>query len=136
VFGAVSGNTHSAGDEYRPDATVWLVDGAASQGAAFVWDGGQIDYQGSRHAFGIAGLSIINSPAGRVSATGIVKRLRKLSEFAGHYTLAADARGITGYPVTYLRNDAGVLIQLVTREGGLHFRLSVNGVLIWFRSHW
>lgn len=70
-----------------------------------------------------------------MSAAGIVKRLRGLSEFAGHYTAAAaKAGGTDGYPVTYLRNDHGVLIQLVAKEAGLRFSPSVNGVLISFKS--
>jgi len=134
AFGAVSSNSNSVGDESQPDATVWIERGAASAGAGFAWDGGQIDYQGHKHAFSITGLSVANVTAGCLSAAGIVKRLRKLSEFAGNYAAAAEARVTAGHPVTYLRNDRGVLIQLIAREAGLRFSLSVNGVLIKFKS--
>ncbi len=135
AFDAVTGNSNSAGNEAPYDATVWLEGGAASAGASFAWDGGQIEYQGGSRAFSISGLSIANVRAGRVSAAGIVKRLRRLSEFAGNYAAAAaEARVTDGYPVAYLRNDRGVLIQLVAKEAGLRFSPSVNGVLIGFKS--
>jgi len=133
TFGAVTGNSYSVRTESEPDATVRLEGGAASAGAGFAWDGGQIDYQGNRHAFSITGLSIGNVPAGSVSAAGIVKRLRKLSEFAGNYAAAAEAGVTSGRPVTYLKNDRGVLIQLVARDAGQRFDVSVNGVSIRFK---
>ena len=133
AFGAVTGNSSSVENEIQPDATVWLEGGSASAGTGFAWEAGQIEFQGNKHAFSITGLSIAKVPAGGVSAGGIVKRLRNFSEFAGNYA-AADARLTAGRPVTYLRNDRGVLIQLVVREAGLRFRPSVNGVLIRLKS--
>jgi hypothetical protein len=134
AFVAAAGNSRSVRSESQPVATLWLQGGAASAGAEFAWDDGQIDYQGHYHAFSINGLSVVNVSAGSASAAGIVKRLRKLSEFAGNYAVVAESRVTAPHQVTYLRNDRGVLIQLVAREAGLRFRLSVNGVLIRFKS--
>ncbi|MGO9932205.1 MAG: hypothetical protein ACLPV8_10385 [Steroidobacteraceae bacterium] len=134
AFCAVTDKASSVGNESEPDATVRLEGGAASPGAAFAWEGGQIDYQGNRHAFSITGLSIANVPTGSVSAAGIVKRLRSLSEFAGSYVAAAAEAGVTaGRPVAYLKNDRGVLIQFVARNAGQRFDVSVNGVRIRFK---
>ena len=134
AFGAVSSNSNFVGNEFQRDATVWLERGAATAGAEFAWDGGQIDYQGRNHAFRITGLSVANVSEGSASAAGIVKRLRKLPEFAGYYVAAAEGAVTVGHPVTFLRNNRGVLIQLVASEAGLRFRVSANGVLIRFKS--
>jgi len=119
--------------EPQPDATVWLEGEAASSGAGFVWDQGKIDYRGNRHSFSISGLSIADVPAVRTSATGIVKRLKSLSDFVGNYfAAAAEGRVKTGSLATCLRNDRGVQIHLVARAAGQRFSVSSNGVRIRF----
>jgi hypothetical protein len=135
AFGAAMCDARGVVQESQPDATVWIEGGAACAGAGFAWDHGQIDYRGNRHGFGISGLSIANLPAVSISATGIVRRLRTLSDFFGNYLAAAAEGGFTaGGFATYLRNDRGVLIQLVAPDAGQRFNVSVNGVKIRFKS--
>ena len=118
-----------------PDATLWLEGGAASAAAGFALDHGKIDYRGNRHSFSISGLSIGDVPAINTSATGIVKRLKTLSDFVGNYFAAvAEGRMTTGSPATCLRNDRGVQIQLVAKAAELRFHVSSNGARIRFKS--
>jgi hypothetical protein len=117
-----------------PDATVWLEGEGASARAELTWDHGQIDYQGNRHSFSISGLSIAHLPAVNVFATGIVRRLRTLSDFVGNYlTAAAEGRLTAGSSSIFLRNDRDVLIQLVATDAGQRFNVSVEGVRIRFK---
>jgi len=121
--------------ETQPDATVWLEGGAASSGAGFAWDQGKIDCRGNRHSFCISGLSITDVPAVNTSATGIVKRLKTLSDFVGNYFAAlAEGRMTAGHAATCLRNDRGVQIQLVANHAGQRFNVSINGVRIRLKS--
>jgi hypothetical protein len=135
AFGAAMRDSTFAAMQSQPDATVWLDGGAASAAAGFALDHGKIDYRGNCHSFSISGLSIGDVPAVNTSATGIVKRLKTLSDFVGNYfAAAAEGRMTTGSPATCLRNDRGVQIQLVAKAAGLRFHVSSNGVRIRFKS--
>ncbi|MGO9932914.1 MAG: hypothetical protein ACLPV8_14035 [Steroidobacteraceae bacterium] len=135
AFGAVMSDSNLVAMESQPDATVWLEGGAGSAGAGFAWDHGKIDYRGNRRGFSISGLSIADVPAVNTSATGIVRRLNSLSDFVGNY-LAAAAQGrlTAGSSATYLRNDRGVLIQLIAQDAGQRFGVSISGVRIRFKG--
>jgi hypothetical protein len=135
AFGAALRDSGSVAMKSDPDATVWLEGGAASARAKLTWDHGQIEYQGNRHSFSISGLSITHSPAVNVFATGIVRRLKTLSDFVGNYlAAAAEGRLTAGSSSTFLRNDRGVLIQLVATDAGQRFNVSADGVRIRFES--
>lgn len=135
AFGAAMRDSNFAAMQSQPDATVWLDGGAASAAAGFALVHGKIDYRGNRHSFSISGLSIGDVPAVNTSATGIVKRLKTLSDFVGNYFAAvAEGRMTTGSPATCLRSDRGVQIQLVAKAAGLRFHVSSNGVRIRFKS--
>ena len=135
AFGTALRDSGFVAKESQADATVWLEGGAASAEAGFALDHGQIDYRGNRHSFSISGLSIADLPAVSSSATGVVRRLRTLSDFAGSYLAEAAEGGFTAAGLTtYLRNDRGVLIQLVATDAGQRFNVSVNGVRIRFKS--
>src|SRR5208282_4227688 len=137
AFGAVMHDSRLVAKECQPDATVWLEGGAApaGAGAGFACDRGQIDYRGNRRSFSISGLSIADLPTVSIFATGIVRRLRSLSDFVGNYWAEAAEGGFTaGEFATSLRNDRGVLIQLVATDAGQRFNVSVNGVRIRYKS--
>jgi len=105
--------------------------------ARFTSGDGEIVYQGTKHAFAISGLSTVDFPVPRIFAIGIVKRLRTLLDFAGNYSSeAVESRLPSGGSVTYLKNERGVLIQLVARHAGLRFGVSANGVKIRFKHHY
>ena len=136
AFGAATCNASPALRE-SPGAIVWLEDAARCVHAQFTSGDGEIVYQGTKHAFTISGLSTVDFPVPRISTTGIVKRLRTLLDFAGNYSSeAVESRLTSGGSVTYLKNERGVLIQLVARHAGLRFGVSANGVKIRFKHHY
>jgi hypothetical protein len=131
AFGAATGDLRSAATEARPDATVWLEGGAAVAGAGFAWGHGQIHYKRNHHGFSISGLSIADVHAASISATGMVMRLRQLSDFSGDYSgLGAEATATGDGSATYLKNERGVVIKLVAADAGLRFKVSVKGVRV------
>jgi len=135
AFGAAMRDSSFAEMKSQPDATVWFAGGAASAAAGLAWDRGQIDYLGNRHSFSVSGLSIADDRADNISATGIVKRLKTLSDFVGNYfEVAAEGRMTAGRSATCLRNDRGVRIQLVANCAGRRFNVSITGVRIRFKS--
>jgi hypothetical protein len=96
AFGAAMRDSQSRGMESDPDATVWLEGATASARTAMEWGDGRIDYRGNRHGFSISGLSIAPVPAAIITATGIVRHLRTLSDFVGNYFRAPAGRAIDG----------------------------------------
>ena len=135
AFGAATCDASPAMRE-SPNAIVWLEDAARCARARFTSGDGEIVYQGTKHAFSISGLSTVDFSVPCISASGIVKRLRTLLDFAGNYSSEAVGTRLTsGDSVTYLKNERGVLIQLVARHAGLRFGVSANGVQIRFKYH-
>lgn len=115
-----------------PGAVLWLEDTAAIGRARFAWGDGELMYQGIKHSFSISGLLTADSPASCMLATGIVKRLRTLLNFAGDYEVV-DSRLTTGDSFAYLKNERGVLIQLIAKHAGLRYSVAANGVQIRFK---
>lgn len=117
-----------------PGAIVWLEDAAGCLRARSAGGDGEIVYQGTKHAFTIAGLSTADFRVAHIVATGIVKRLRTLFDFAGNYSSQAVESPLTaGGSFAYLKNERGVLIQLVAKHAGLRFGVSALGVQIQFK---
>lgn len=136
VAAALSAATCHASSSLResPGVIVWLDDTTATARARITWGDGEIMYQGTKHNFSISGLLTADSPTPRIAATGIVKRLRTLLDFAGQYSAeVVESRLADGDSIAYLKNERGVLIQLIAKHAGLRFGVSANGVQIAFK---
>src|SRR4029078_9681577 len=75
------------------------------------------------------GLSIADVGASKIEASGKVYHLNKLADFAGNYTAAA--AGITisgGGSATAMRNQNGVVINVLSTTQGLKFALAASGM--------
>jgi len=138
LSGAVLAQDQSASvpvaSDAQPDGSVVLSGGSVAAGVGFVWGHGQLTYQGT-HDFSISGVSIVDAGAANLSATGTVYNLKNLSDFAGNY--AAVAAGITiagGGSASYLKNEHGVVIKLISTSVGLRFNLSADGVNVKLKS--
>ncbi len=100
-------------------ASIWLEGGVTPAGAGFVWGYGTITYRGIEHPFRLSGLSIANGDAANMSAAGSVMHLKKLSDFSGYYLASrVGSTGADSGPTTYLKNDRGVVIELIATDAG------------------
>jgi len=125
--------TTNAADE--PDATVNLTGGTLAAGIGFVWAHGELIYKGSKHAFKLSGVSIVDVGASHITATGVVYNLTDLSDFSGNYaTVSAGITVAGGGSAVVLRNQHGVVIKLLSTAEGLRFNFSADGVNIRLRS--
>jgi len=138
LSGAVFAQNQSASvpvaSDAQPDGSVVLSGGSVAAGIGYVWGHGQLTYKGT-HDFSISGLSIVDAGAASLSATGTVYNLKNLSDFAGNY--AAVGAGITiagGGSATYMKNEHGVVIKLISTDVGLRFNLSGDGVKVKLKS--
>jgi hypothetical protein len=113
------------------DATLKLEGGSVAAGIGYVWGHGKVTYQGVAHKFKINGVSVVDVGAAKISATGDVSHLSKLSDFPGVYTAwTAGATFGGGGSAVYMKNEHDVVIKLISTTEGLRFNLSGNGVKV------
>jgi hypothetical protein len=68
-----------------PDATLQLKGGSIAAEIGYVWGHGTVSYQGADYKFKINGVSVVDVGGAKISATGEVMRMGRLSDFAGTY---------------------------------------------------
>jgi hypothetical protein len=131
AYAGDSGSSAPVADDATPDATVTLKGGSVAAGIGYTWGHGDLNYQKSSHEFSIKGVSVVDVGATNFTGAGQVYNLKKLSDFSGNYVAAG--AGITiagGGTATYLKNEHGVVIKLISTDVGLKFNLSADGVHI------
>jgi len=113
----------------KPDATLELEQGQVGLGIGFSWGEGVLTFQGKKHTFKVEGLSVIDVGITKATATGKVYGLKKLEDFNGNFT-AGTAEGTLGggAGVTKMKNQNGVVIELVTTTQGVNVKLAPSGV--------
>ncbi len=127
--GSADSNAEALPADTTPDATVKLHGGSIAAGIGFVWGHGTVNYHGRAHRFSINGISVVDVGGAKISASGVVMHLDKLSDFEGNYI--AWGAGVTlaaGGSAVYMKNEHGVVIKLLSSTQGLRFNLSGNGV--------
>ena len=115
--------------EKKPSGTLRLSEGSVAVGIGFSWGSGVLTYEGKEYPFSVEGLSVADVGISRASATGMVYNLPQLADFTGNYTaIAASAALGGGAGATTMRNQNGVVIDLLGTTEGIKFDLSVDGV--------
>jgi len=110
-----------------PSATVTIREWSAAYYAQAETGKGTLYYNGQKHHFTISGGGVGGSGAQKVSATGKVYNLNKLSDFSGTYH--GISRGLTlieGKMHAKLTNQNGVTMYLAGETEGLASSLGVQ----------
>jgi hypothetical protein len=113
----------------KPDATIELKQGQVAAGIGFSWGEGVLSYQGKKYPVKVKGLSVVDVGITKATAKGSVYNLKSLEDFDGNYT-SVTAEGTLGGGVgaTNLRNQNGVMINLVTTTKGVNLKLAASGI--------
>lgn len=113
------------------EGTISFTGGAVAIGVGFQWGNGTLTYQGQQYPFRVDGLSIVDVGVTRVTGSGTVRNLRKLTDFSGNYvSISAGATVAGGGSVGSLQNQNGVVIDGVTTSQGVRLTLAPGGVNI------
>jgi len=132
AVGVMTGFTHAASKEGRPDATLRLSGGSLAAGIGFSWGKGTLTYKGKDYPVSVNGLSLGKVGISGSSAYGEVYNLKKLQDFNGHYHAGgAGRRGVTlasGQSATAMTNQAGVTVLLSSTQRGVDVTLGGAGV--------
>ena len=115
--------------EKKLSGTLKLSEGSVAVGVGFRWGGGVLTSEGKEYPFSMQGLAVADVGISRAEATGMVYTLTQLADFDGNSTaLTAGAAVGGGAGATTMRNQNGVVIDLLGTTQGVAFNLSVDGV--------
>jgi hypothetical protein len=130
IIGSVAlGSSIARAQEETPDGTVKISSGSVAAGIGFSWGGGVLTYQGKDYPFDVSGLSVADVGISQAEASGDVYHLKKLADFNGNYTgVSAGVTVAGGGGGMALKNQNGVVLNLVGTTQGLKFKLGVDGV--------
>jgi hypothetical protein len=113
----------------KPDATLSMSEGQVAVGIGYSWGKGVLTFQGKEYPFKVKGLSVVDIGITKATSSGKVYNLKKLEDFNGNYT-AASAEGTLagGAGALTMKNQNGVVIDLLSTTAGVNLKLSVEGV--------
>ncbi len=117
--------------EQEPDATVRMTGKSVAAGIGFSWGSGVLTYKGKDYPFSVSGLSAGDIGITSAELSGKVFNLKKLEDFNGNYT--SFGAGLTvagGGGGATMKNQSGVVLNVVATTQGLKFKLGVDGMKI------
>ena len=115
----------------KPDATVRMTGKAVSAGVGMSWGSGVLTYQGKEYPFSVSGLSAGNIGVSSAEVTGQVFNLKNVNDFNGNYTSAGAGAAVAGGAgAATMKNQNGVVMNLVATTQGLSFKFGVDGMKV------
>jgi len=113
----------------KPDATLMMSEGQVALGIGWSWGKGTLSFKGKKYEFKVDGLSVVDVGISKATSKGKVFNLKNLSDFDGIYTaMAAEGTVAGGAGVTKMKNQNGVVIELVSTTQGANLKLAAEGV--------
>lgn len=100
-------------------------------GIGWTWGDGMLMFKGKMYHFDIKGLNVAAVGIAKISAKGDVYNLKEPADLAGTFvTAGASAALIKGKAGLVMRNDKGVVINLVSTQTGVQLSLGTDGLTI------
>lgn len=135
AVGVLVAATLAVAQEGKPSGTVTVESKSVALGVGVSWGDGILTYQGKGHKFSVNGLSVVDLGVAKVSATGEVFNLKKLSDFAGNYVAGEAGAAVGGGAgAVTLKNQHGVVMKLTGVGTGVKFTLAAKGVEVKLKS--
>ena len=121
--------------DQKPDATLELSQGQVGVGIGFSWGSGTLTYKGKKYPVTVKGISVVDVGITKATASGRVYGLKKLADFNGNYT-AVTAEGTLGggAGATTMKNQNGVVIDLLATTKGINVKLAPSGVTLMLKK--
>jgi hypothetical protein len=112
-----------------PSATVTLTETFA---AGYGGGSGTLTFNGQSYSFTLIGAVVGPGGAEKVTASGEVYKLTKVSDFGGRYTQSSGAAGLSrgGTGQLWLENSAGVIMHLYSQTEGVLLSLGKEEIYI------
>lgn len=120
-----------AAEEKKPDATVKMTGKSLAAGVGYSWGSGVLTYQGKDYPFSVSGLSAGNIGASSAELSGQVFNLKNLDDFNGNFTSVGGGATVAGGGGGMsMRNQNGVVMNVVGTTKGLSFKLGADGMKV------
>ena len=100
-------------------------------GVGWTWGGGTLKFKGKTYKFDVQGLNVAAVGLAKIRAKGEAYNLKDPSDLAGTYvTATAGLAVIKGKAGLVMRNDKGVVINLLSDQTGAQLSLGTDGLKI------
>ena len=129
VVGLLLAATYSMAQEGPPSGKVSMESKSVALGVGVSWGDGKLTYQGKEHVFSVDGLSVVDLGVSKVTATGEVFNLKKLSDFSGNYVAGQAGAGVGGGAgAIVMKNQHGVVMKLTGTGTGVRLTAGAKGL--------
>jgi hypothetical protein len=100
-------------------------------GIGWTWGGGTLKFKGKTYNFAVKGLNVAAVGISKIKAKGDVYNLKDAKDLEGTYvTAGAGAAVIKGKAGLVMRNDKGVVVNLLSDQTGVQLSLGTDGLNI------
>ena len=128
---------HVGAADEKPTATLTFDKIEVSFIGSAKTGGGELMYKGKKYPFKMGGLGVGGIGVSRISGTGTVYRLKKMSDFQGVYGglragIVVVDKGLKGG--IWMENTKGGVLNLQPKRQGLSLSLGADGVAIEFEK--
>ena len=114
-----------------PVGEITIVAKQVAAGVGWTWGTGTLKFKGTTYNFDIKGLNVAAVGISKISSKGDVYNLKDASDLAGTYiTAGAGLAVIKGKAGLVMRNDKGVVINLLSDQTGAQLSLGTDGLKI------
>lgn len=114
-----------------PIGEITLKATQVSAGIGWTWGKGTMMFKGKAYPFAVEGLKVAAVGFSTINAKGDVYNLKNPSDLAGKYLAAgAGAALVKGKAGLIMRNEKGVVINLIADQEGVQLNLGADGLVI------
>jgi hypothetical protein len=118
----------------EPDGTVKITRRSVSEAVGLSWGDGVLIFKGKEYVFSFKASGLLREidPSITVAElSGQVFNLKNLQDFSGNYKIVKAAPSVSGGGgFAEIRNQNGVIVNMVTVTGGHKFTLGADGMTI------
>ena len=129
VVGLLLAAIYSMAQDGPPSGKVSMESKSVALGVRVSWGDGKLTYAGKEHVFSVDGLSVVDLGGSKVTATGEVFNLKKLSDFSGNYVAGQAGAGVGGGAgAIVMKNQNGVVMKLTGTGTGVRLTAGAKGL--------
>ena len=118
----------------EPDGTVKITRRSVSEAVGLSWGDGVLTYKGKEYVFSFQASGLLREVAPSITAaelSGQVFNLKNLEDFNGNYKIVKAEGPVGGSgALAAIRNQNGVVLNVVATTGEHKFTLGANGMTI------
>ena len=118
-----------------PVGEITIVAKEVAAGVGWTWGTGTLKFKGTTYNFDIKGLNVAAVGISQITAKGKATNLKDAADLAGTYVSASAGVAVgKGKAGLVMRNDKGVVINLISDQTGAQLNLGSDGLKITMKN--